>query len=214
MIVLGKDKIDERFNILPDGTIVDLKGNVQKFNIHRGRPVFESVSVHQIQMWTNYGWRDSSIWDIHHLDENPLNNSLTNLIFLTHSEHSKLHHKGNKNPFYGKKLSEEHKAKMRESHRNNPLNDEQRKQLSLRMSGKNNPMYGKSALKGVHPSEETIKKISNALKGKPKSEEHKLKLSIAAKNRKKGLIWVNNGFISKMVYPDKIPEGFIKGRLF
>lgn len=214
MIVLGKNKIDERYNILEDGTIVDLNGNVQELGLHRGRLIFKGVAVHQIQIWTNYGWRDGKEWDIHHLDENPLNNHLSNLVFLSHSEHSKLHHSGNKNYFYGKHHTDESKKKMSKSHKENPLTDEQRKQLSLRMTGKNNPMYGKSALKGVHPSIETIEKISNALKGKLFSKEHKLKLSIAAKNRKKGRIWVNNGSISKMVFKDNIPEGFIKGRLF
>jgi len=32
MIVLGKDKIDERFNIRADGTIVDLNGKIQYTN--------------------------------------------------------------------------------------------------------------------------------------------------------------------------------------
>lgn len=116
MIVLGKDKVDERFNILEDGTIVDLNGNVQKTKIARNRPWFKGVKVHQIQMWTNYGWRDTKIWAIHHLDENKLNNSLSNLVYLTYSEHTKLHNEGNKN-MYGKHHSEETRKKISEIHK-------------------------------------------------------------------------------------------------
>lgn len=46
--------------------------------------------------------------DIHHLDQNKMNNSLSNLVYLTRSEHSKLHHKR-------KTLSEETKKKMSEA---------------------------------------------------------------------------------------------------
>ncbi len=115
MIRLGKDKVDERFNILPDGTIVDLNGNVQELKIHLGRLIFHHISVHQIQMWTNYGYRDTKIWAIHHLDENKLNNSLNNLVYLTRLEHIKLHKKGNKNKFYGKHHTEETKRKISET---------------------------------------------------------------------------------------------------
>ena len=94
MIVLGKNKVDERYNILEDGTIVDLNGNVQELKIAKGRSYFKSIAVHQIQVWTNYGWRDSKIYVVHHLDENPLNNSLSNLIYLTRSEHNRIHKKG------------------------------------------------------------------------------------------------------------------------
>lgn len=30
-------------------------------------------------------------YDVHHLDENPWNNSFSNLVYLTHIEHQKLH---------------------------------------------------------------------------------------------------------------------------
>lgn len=103
MIRLGKNKVDERFNILADGTIVDLNGTPQHLYEHNGWLLFYKCKVHQIQMWTNFGWRDGKVWAIHHLDENKFNNSLTNLVFLTHSEHSKLHHKGKKYKIHRKK---------------------------------------------------------------------------------------------------------------
>lgn len=42
------------------------------------------------------------ILDAHHIDGSPQNNSISNLIWLTHSEHRRLHMEGNKNPMYGK----------------------------------------------------------------------------------------------------------------
>jgi predicted GIY-YIG superfamily endonuclease len=44
------------------------------------------------------------------------------------------------------------------------------------------------------------------------SKEHKKKLSEASKNRRKGRIWINNGTISKMCFPDDVPNGFVLGR--
>lgn len=116
MIVIGKDKVDQNFNILADGTITDLNGNIQECHLDRGRPYFKNVKLHKIQMWTNYGWRDGHTWNIHHLDENKLNNSLSNLVFMTRSEHSYLHLKG-KQYRLGHHHSDESKAKMSIAHK-------------------------------------------------------------------------------------------------
>lgn len=52
------------------------------------------------------------------------------------------------------------------------------KTASQRMSGENNPNYGKSTwLKGGHQSEETKRKLSESHKGKPLSEETRKKMS-------------------------------------
>lgn len=98
-------------------------------------------------------------------------------------------HDGEKNPMYGKK-------------------------------GKLNPNYGR-----VH-SEEELQKMrdkwsyeksaqfgeKNGMYGKHHSEDTKKKQSEKAKARK-GKIFVNNGIIAKLVFPDAIPAGFTKGRL-
>ena len=117
-------------------------------------------------------------WEVHHRKEAEFsrkelialgtyyNVSSEELIFLTKSEHNKLHKKG-------KHLSEEHKKKIRET-------------LKGKNTGKANPFYGKKH------SEETKKKISETGKGKHPSEETKKKLSEA----RKGMCWYNNGKIN------------------
>ena len=85
------------------------------------------------------------------------------LKFVTSTEHRRLHKKGDnnpmygrtgkKNPFFGKKHSEETRKKISEAN------------------------------KGKHLSEETRIKISEAQKGKKRSEETRIKMSAAAKRR-------------------------------
>ena len=128
-----KDKIFPEYFIDPVTAIItNSKGEVQEVKINKkGRPCFNCMEIHRIQVHTYLGYKKD--YDIHHLDENKMNNSLSNLVYLTSSEHAKLHMKGNKNMFgkhhseetkrrmsgvaKGRTLSEETKLKMRESHK-------------------------------------------------------------------------------------------------
>ena len=81
------------------------------------------------------------------------------LIFLLHSDHSKLHNKG-------KHLSDETRKKLSEKLKgeNHPMygkhfSNEHNQKLSESMKGENHPMYGK------HHSVETLKKMSEKLNG-------------------------------------------------
>lgn len=65
------------------------------------------------------------------------------------------------------------------------LSEETKKKISIATSGKNNPMYGKSAMKGRHHSEETKRKISEAAKGRHHSEETRKKISESNKLARK-----------------------------
>ena len=138
-------------------------------------------------------------WDCHHRKESQYSADelvdigeyygvlASDLIFITHSDHSKLHnklqdyHNGNSNPMFGKHHSEEAKKKM-----------------SLRHKGRDTWMKGK------HHSEDAKKKMSECHIGK-----HYPKLSEA----KKGLHlhWYNNGV--KSILAKTCPEGFVPGRL-
>lgn len=64
-----------------------------------------------------YSWNPTAKVEgmhVHHLDENPRNNALSNLSLLTASEHRRLHNTkrtGEKNPMYGKFGAEHHNSK-------------------------------------------------------------------------------------------------------
>ena len=125
-------------------------------------------------------------WDCHHRRETIYsvkglqeigeyyNRPACELIFLTHSEHIRLHMKGK------------------------PRTEDQKKRLSE---------WRKGRFKGMHLSNNTKKKMSEARKGKKFSESHKQKMSEA----KKGKHWYTNGVIQKMFFDDEVPTGFIKG---
>lgn len=81
------------------------------------------MGVHRIQAYTAYGYKEG--YDVHHLDENPLNNALSNLVYLTRCEHTRVHMLGNT---YGK---------------GNTLSDEGKKRLSETHLGEKNPFFGK-----------------------------------------------------------------------
>ena len=94
----------------------------------------------------------------------------TELIFLEHGEHQRLHKAG-------KPKSTETRRKMSEANR-----------------GENNPMFGKNlsaetrkkmsdAKKGKTKSAETRRKMSDANKGEPKSAETRRKMSEARKGK-------------------------------
>ena len=131
-----KDTILENYSIDPVTAIItNSKGEIQKTSVNQGRPCFKGVGIHVWQMHTNF---EAKNMDIHHLDGNKFNNSLKNLVYLTHSQHAKIHSET-------RKFSEETKKKMRKAN-----------------IGENNPMYGK------HHSEETKRKMRESSKGKNK----------------------------------------------
>lgn len=174
---------------------------------------FKSVKKYcceDISLIENYGQAvndKSQIWSVHHRLE--VQNDIvisarqliemklyyerpaSELIFLTKSEHSRLHalsssNRGKNNPMYGKHHSEETKQKLSESNKGKHNN-----------SGENNPFYGK------HHSEETKTKISiansglnHSFYGKHFSEEHKSKLSQSNKG-KHNTAGEKNGFYGK-----------------
>ncbi len=51
--------------------------------------IFKKMAVHRIQAHTYYGFMPDK--DVHHLDENKLNNALSNLKYVTRSEHAHIH---------------------------------------------------------------------------------------------------------------------------
>lgn len=136
MIRLSKDRVLENFFIDDNGVITNKEGEVQKISYYRKRPHFKSTAIHKIQMWTKYGWRDTKTWTIHHIDENPLNNAISNLVFMTRSEHMSIHfknkswNKGHVAWNNGKKMSEEFRKKISEICLGKTLSEEHKKKIS------------------------------------------------------------------------------------
>ena len=189
-----RNRIFPDYFIDPETAIItNSKGEVQEVKINKnGRPYFKKMSIHQIQVHTHYGYKKG--FDIHHLDENKMNNSLSNLVYLSKSEHMKIH---------SENRSEEYRRKLGAAAKGNKS-----------MSGKHHTEAAKQKmsekLKGRSFSEETRRKMSAAAKGKTLSEATKQKLSDSSKDR----IWINNGMINKFVKIDEeIPEGFKRGIL-
>ena len=181
-----KDKILADYFIDPETAIItNSKGEIQRTYIKNGRPIFKKHWIHQWQMHTHVGYKPEYV--IHHLDHNKMNNSLSNLVYLTKSEHSKIH---GKEAFKGKHHSLESKKKLSEINK------------------------GNKNMLGKHHTEESKKKMSEAAKGKTLSEETKRKIGEASKGKNKDKIWINNGILNKFVkIDDDIPEGFVKGML-
>ena len=109
------------------------------------------------------------------------------LIFLTPSEHRRLHMEGKNHPLFGKHIPYETRRKMSEAEKGEKNHffgkhhsEETRRKMSEAKKGENHPLFGH------HHSEETRRKISEAQKGKkhgPMSEEHRRKISEAVKRR-------------------------------
>lgn len=91
-----KDKMFEQWSICPaTGEIFDAKtGEVQQTYMQcpwdDDYLKFKGMPVHSIMAHTFYGFKPC--YDVHHLDENKHNNVLSNLAYVTHSEHMKRFH--------------------------------------------------------------------------------------------------------------------------
>ena len=168
-----RNKILENYSIDPETAVItNSQGDAQETSIRKGRPHFHCMEIHKIQAHTYLGYKKGLV--IHHLDGNKLNNSLSNLVYLTQNEHVSIHNHDRK----GKTFSEEHKKKLSEAQKGKQLSEEARKNISESKKGAKNPMYGK------HLSEEAKRKMSVSLKGRKRSEETRKKMSEAKKKEK------------------------------
>lgn len=136
---------------------------------------------------------NTQIWDCHHklgelnskkyLLENNLyyNRPANELIFIPHSEHSRLHNLG-KPSKSGWHHTEESKQKIGKNHWKNSENAEE---ISLLLSEKlSKSLKGKKAWnKGLKMSEQARKKMSDAAKKRYENPEERKKTSEATKGR-------------------------------
>ena len=150
------------------------------------------------------------------------------LIFLTPTDHRRLHnlgkhhsaetclkisesHKGENHPMFGKHHSAETRKKLSEARKGKHHSDGTRLKMSAALKGRNHSDETRQKMseahKGKHHSEETRLKMSASLKGKHHSEETRKKIGEA----RKGKHWYNNGVTS--ILAKTCLEGFVPGRL-
>lgn len=135
-----RNKIFPEYFIDPvTAVITNSKGEVQETKIIDGRPYFKSMAIHTIQVHTHLGYKKD--YDIHHIDENKINNSLSNLVYLTKSEHAKIH--GEKSVWRGKHHTEESKQKMSEAMKGKTFSEDHKRKLSKSHKGKTSSNKGK-----------------------------------------------------------------------
>lgn len=91
-----------------------------------GRRVFGWHTIYNL-VWELFNGPIEKNWVVHHINLNPTDDRLENLIAMPRSEHIILHNRLRKY---------------------NPHTKETKQRISNKMSGKNNPMYGKSAMTG------------------------------------------------------------------
>lgn len=158
-------------------------------------------------------------WMAHQLlhKENPDNVSLRQAVcymgsldkFLERCKRIALQ-KGENNPYYGKKHTDEIRKKISEK-----VSGEGNGMYGTHRSGELNPMWGK------HHSEETIEKIRQKNIGRKESEETRYKKHLATSGKNnpmygkehpnKGKKMYNNGVVQVLAL--ECPEGFVLGRL-
>ena len=123
--------------------------------------------------------------------------------------------KGNKN-WLGKHHTEETKKKIGLVHKNKIVSEETRKKISEKAKLRDFT-YLKEFNTGREFSEEHRQHIRDSISplcGRyERTDEWKSKISEIRTDVNSGRIWVNNGKKNKFVYPDAIPEGYIKGRM-
>ena len=146
-----KNKVFWDYFIHPEtGMITDSAGNVLEEKVSsRGRPyvIIDGISmhVHCIQAHTKYGYIKG--YDVHHQDDNRLNNDLYNLAYIPKGIHASLTNKG-------KAKSKETKNKISKSLIGRKHSEETKKKMSEAKKGRSWPK-----------SEDWKKKMSEAKKG-------------------------------------------------
>lgn len=83
-----KNRVFEDYFIDRDtGQIFNKNGVAQKTYLNGNYLRFKNIPIHRIMVYTYIGDYDSSVYDVHHIDENPLNNALHNLQLKERHEH-------------------------------------------------------------------------------------------------------------------------------
>lgn len=190
---LGAIRSDKSGNWLPMKPHVDKKGYC-RIHLSNGRKCQKSLSVHRLVYEIFVGEIPEGL-EIDHINAIRDDNRLENLRVVTHKENANNPitrkrrsecTKGERNPMFGRRHSEEAKQKISLINTGRHHTEESKRKLSEAFSGEKNPMYGKPTygFKGKRHSEEAKRKISEKNKGSKRtfSPEHRKALSRALKS--------------------------------
>ncbi len=113
--------------------------NLEWHSMSNQRPYFKPIGVHEgdaawHRLLHQYIWEQANGpipkgMCCHHIDHNPLNNILANLMLMTKGMHSSLHFKNKPSSFKGHKQSPEAIEKMRAKLLGHPTSPETRKKI-------------------------------------------------------------------------------------
>lgn len=187
-LVQFRSRIYEGYFIDTETAIItDKDGNVQPTKVIRDRTCWRGMPLHRIQMNSAFGWKKR--YDVHHIDGNKLNDRLDNLMYLTRSEHIKIHQAGSNNVTCY--LSEE--AKQRKA---NKISIARQAELEKLTEEEIHEKYAKIGAAAYAISEDKLKAML---------EKRKEKMT--------GKFWVHKGEEQMLLNPgDKIPDGYELGR--
>lgn len=154
------------------------EGMIGRIYIHKGtlnKRIYES----ELTTYLDQGWEKGMYAE--HLDAS----SLKSVKF---KEEMRERMKGERNPMYGKHLSEEHKARLLKANLGRRHTEEAKKKMSETKLNKH-----------MHHTEEAKKKMSDAMKGRTPGN--------------KGTIWITNGTDNKMILESELSAypGYYRG---
>ena len=177
-----------------------MKTKIRKITISEGRNYLNSKRL------THIVWDENNPDDlrqkwmvIHHIDENPLNDDISNLQLMTKAEHMRLHRTGKIN-------SKETREKISDGNKGKKLSEETLKKMSEFMKG-NTYRLGQKA------TEETRKKLSEIHKGRIFTEEHRKNLSLSSKHNKSFLGKTHSEETKKKLSELKMGNNYNIGRI-
>jgi hypothetical protein len=175
--------------------------------INQGRRWYAGIQFSHI-VWNYYN--PDNKWEkgyaIHHIDEDKLNDNISNLQKMVRGEHQRYHHLGEKCNFYGDKNPCRNTFYITNGYENKRWKEKYRelpegfyKGRLMDQSGEKNPMYNK------HRSKESKQKQSIIMKEK----------FVGKKHPHYGTFWITNNIKEKLWKSElgKLPEGFYNGRL-